>query len=117
MLTVADIVAIAPGKVKSSATAAKFALIAPRNGGYEIECGWIVPEAFFDDYDSYTYHPFGRARPWVGRRIFVEDVQAALATYERFKLVVHSAKLDPGDGEWIGSVSRSPPSPLVPAKG
>lgn len=106
-LTVADIAAMADGRVKTTKTAHAFALVAKREGRYEIECGWAVPEADEDDYLSFHYHPFAgdKMQPWVGRRVVTTDPAEALTAYLAAKAAVFGSGPKP-EGEIIGSVNR-----------
>jgi|SRR6185295_5462241 len=106
-LTVAAVEAIAEGRVKTAKTKTAFALIAKRAGHYEVECGWVVPEAHDDDYLSSTYHPFAADRmcPWVGRRVVTADPVEARDVYLAYKADVFARRV-PARGEIIGSVTR-----------
>ncbi len=75
--------------------------------GFELECGWTVPEAHDDDADSYTYHPFrtNTPRPWVGRKTQTQTSEQAAEVYERW-LTHLRQRTAPIDGQVIGSVNR-----------
>ena len=80
--------------------------------GYEIEAAWEVEEAYDDDHDSHTYHPFVDARkrprhavPWVGRHVQTADATEAADVYASFKALLTTGQY-PTQGDVIGSVVR-----------
>ncbi len=110
MATLQDIESIKAGKVFSCKTTTDFTLVAIRDGSYEVECGYVVPEGHDDDYMSTTYHPLkgGDPKPWIGRKIKCSDAAEAHKYYEAWKAIIATRKLPPMGGGVIkiGSVSR-----------
>lgn len=75
--------------------------------GYRLRCGWVVPEAYDDDPDSCSLHPFAssRYRCWVGRELVCAAAEQAAQTFDRWLEAV-SNRRSVSDGERIGSVAR-----------
>jgi hypothetical protein len=99
---------IPEGRSYASRGARTFAHVARRGAHYDVECGWVVPEAYEDDYMSSTYHPFRPAhpQPWVGRSVTTEDPAEAARLFEQFKAAVAKMRGAELHGEIIGSVYR-----------
>jgi hypothetical protein len=98
-----------PGKCTSVREDKRFVEASPAaEGGYEVECGWTVPEAHDDDYMSFGGpSPFkgGRMAPWVGRRVVVPTTAEAAEIFVRWYATISQRKTVV-EGNKIGSVSR-----------
>lgn len=105
----ADIIKSIPkGRSWAMRSAQTFVHCARRDGQYAVECGWVVNEAFDDDYMSSTYHPFRPAhpQPWVGRSVTTTDPDEAARIYTEYKSAVLALQGNTLAGEEIGSVFR-----------
>lgn len=102
----AEAVAVMPiGQTRGITRPNCFAHISRTRSGYDVRCGWIVNEAYDDDYDSCTDQPFGEPQAWVGRKQSFSDVESAMACLDAYREDVLARRV-PQAGEVIGSVSR-----------
>jgi hypothetical protein len=74
--------------------------------GWAVWCGWVVPEKYEDDYDSYTIQPWKTPRPWVGRKYTAQDTQDAARVFAEY-MDATKARQRPTTGERVGSVVRN----------
>lgn len=107
-VTANTIKGIPDGRSWAMRSAQTFVHCARRDRQYAVECGWVVNEAFDDDYMSSTYHPFRPAhpQPWVGRSVTTADPQEAARLFTEFKSAVMAHRGNTLAGEEIGSVFR-----------
>ncbi len=106
--TAATITTIPEGRSLSNRQAQQFVHCARRRGQFVVECGWAVNEAYEDDYQSTTYHPFrpSRPQPWVGRSVTTDYPAEAARLYDEYKAAVFAMRGHELAGEAIGSVLR-----------
>lgn len=96
-----------PGKIFGVRQAERFYFVRREGAGYEVWCGWVVPEGHDDDYGSYSIHPFKpeRAQPWVGKSYKTDSAEDAARVYLEFKAGVLAGQM-PKSGVTVGSVVR-----------
>lgn len=101
------IAAIPVGKTFGTRAENQFCFVRREGSAYEVWCGWVVPEAYDDDYDSYSIHPFKpeRPQPWVGKQFQTESPEEAATVYLEYKAAV-GARQAPKTGKTVGSVAR-----------
>jgi hypothetical protein len=101
------IAAIPVGKTFGVRGQNQFCFVRREGSGFEVWCGWEVPESYDDDYESYSIHPFKpeRPRPWVGKTHKTDSADDAATVYLEYKTAV-AERRQPKTGTTVGSVVR-----------
>lgn len=97
---------IPEGRAWSMRERTRYVTCARREGQLVVEMGWVVPEAYDDDYECASYHPFKHLCPWVGRERICTTSQEAAETYNEWRNALLTDRATSIEGTVIGSVCR-----------